>query len=97
MSHSRFTEVADADGAQVGVLPRVGNDLNVEAPMIHARHRQADPVHGDRSLADDRRRQRRRILDGQPPRVPFAPDLVDAPGGVDVSLDEMSAKARIDP
>ena len=27
----------------------------------------------------------------------FAPDLVDAAGGVDVSLDEMSAEPRIDP
>ena len=54
------------------MLPRVGNDLHVEVPIVDARDRQADAVDRDRSLAHDVRRESRRKLDGQPERVAVA-------------------------
>ena len=46
---------AHAQRPQVRMLPGVRNDLNVEAAVVHARNGQADPVDGDRALANDRR------------------------------------------
>ena len=88
--------VAHAQRPQVRVLPRVRNDLHVEAAVVHARDGQADSVHRDRALANDRRRERGRIPTVIHQDSPSCRISSIAPGGVDVPLHEVAADPRVD-
>src|SRR5213080_3723578 len=76
-AHHVFAEDVDLDVDDVpllhvferGVFPRVGNDLNVEAPLVDAGDGEADAIDRDRPLPDNVWGEQRRELDSDPERL----------------------------
>ena len=71
--------------------------LNVKAVIVKSRHGEADAIHGDRSLADQQRRERRRESNRDPVGLAVFADIVDGARRIDVPLDEVSTEPCIRP
>ena len=67
----------------------------IEAIALQGRHREADPVNCDRALTDDVRCEVRRKTERQPFKVRLRAAPLQHSNGIDVTLDEMTAKPAV--
>ena len=98
MSHSRFTRSPTPKAAERRGAERERDDLHVELRLAQPRDRQADAVDSHRSLADEERRERRRIANRQPVAVaPRGRIVLDDADAVHVPEHEMAAEPSVEP
>src|SRR5271156_2733580 len=88
--------VAGNHGVNVCVLVREGNygDVGDAVMRLPAGNGEADSVERDRTFFSDVAAKILRNADGKPPVFTFRREARDAADAVDVTLDEMAAKAR---
>ena len=87
--------VPKPDRSEIRMIPRIGNDLDVEPVPTQTGDREADAVHGDRSFMNDIRGEQRGKGHGEPTAVGLRANLVDGSHGIDMALHEMASQSGI--
>src|ERR1700733_4026621 len=81
--------------AEVGAFERLGDQRHREAALVERTDGEAHAVDGNRALLDEIAGELRLELDLEHPREALLAQRADAAGAVDVTLDDMPAKAVV--
>src|SRR5262245_22593489 len=87
--------LAGQNASKIRMLQRERDDLHVKVIVLQGRHREADAIHGDRTLVDDIGREIGRKPERQPLKLRLRPPPLQHSDCVDMTLDEVTTKPTV--